>query len=417
MADVAVVGGGLAGLACARTLREAGMEPVVLEAADRVGGRVRTEMRDGFRLDRGFQVLLTAYPDARRMLDYEALRLHAFRAGARIRKGGRFVDVADPRRHPWAGLRTAWSGLGTPGDRLRILRLAARVRRGSLDAVFRRPETTTAEALRREGFSEEMVESFFRPFLGGVFLEPDLATSSRFFEFVFRSFATGRATLPAGGMEAIPRHLAGPLPDGTIRTSTPVQRVEEGRVHLRGGGSLEAAFVVVAADRREAARLLGRPAPAPGRAVTTLYFDADAAPVEEPVLVLNGEGRGPVNHLCVPSRVAPGYAPEGRELVSVSVLDGDGSREPGEDLEGRVRDQLAGWFGPGVRGWRLLRSWRVEEALPPQDPGSGGVPRRNLLVGSGILVCGDHRRHGSIQGALRSGRRAAETVAARFQAP
>lgn len=415
MADVIVVGGGLAGLACARTLRETALDPVVLEAADRVGGRVRTETTDGFRLDRGFQVLLTSYPEAGRMLDYRTLRLHPFRAGARVRIDGGFVDVADPRRHPVAGLRTALSPLGTPADRLRILRLVTRVRRGSPGDLFRRPETTTGDALRRAGFSAGMVESFFRPFLGGVFLERDLSTSSRFFEFVFRCFAEGRATLPAGGMEAIPRQLAGSLPDSILRTSTPVRRVEPGRVHLRGGRVMDAPFVVVATDRVEAARLLGRPEPGPGRSVVTLYYDAGRAPVEGPVLVLDGEGAGPVNHLCVPSRVAPGYAPAGRELVSVTVLP-PASRDA-ERLERLVRDQLTGWFGPAVRQWRHLRTWRVDEALPPQDPASGGVPRRNVLVGSRILVCGDHRRHGSIQGALQSGRRAAETVAARFQAP
>lgn len=412
MADVVVVGGGLAGLACARTLREAGLEPLVLEAGARVGGRIRTESVEGFRLDRGFQVLLSSYPEARRMLDYPALALHPFRAGARIRRDGRFVEVADPVRHPGRMLRTAVAPLGTVGDRVRILRLAARLRRSSPEEIFRRPETTTEEALRREGFSPRIVESFFRPFFGGVFLERELSTSSRFFEFVFRCFARGRAALPEGGMAAIPRQLAEGIPGDAVRTSVRVDRVREGSVRLEGGERLDAPFVVVAAGRREAARLLGEPSPRPGRSVATLYFAVDTPPVEEPILVLNGDGTGPVNHLCVPSRVAPGYAPAGRDLVSVTVL----PPVPADHghLRDRVREQMTEWFGPGVRAWEHLRTFRIEEALPPQDPASGGVPRRNVLARPGVVVCGDHRRHGSIQGALQSGRRAAETVVARF---
>ena len=233
--DVLIVGAGLAGLCCARELVGEGVETRVLEASDAVGGRVRTDRLDGFLLDRGFQILLTAYPECRRVLDYAALDLKPFSPGARVRFDGSFYRVADPTRAPLDAVAGAFSPIGTLGDKLAILRVRQRAREGALDDLFARPETTTLDALRGHGFSDARLERFFRPFLGGIFLEKELQTSSRMFEFVFRMLSEGDNALPATGMAAIPDQLAGKLPAGTIRFGTPVREAGPGRVVLESG--------------------------------------------------------------------------------------------------------------------------------------------------------------------------------------
>jgi phytoene dehydrogenase-like protein len=405
-ADVIVVGAGLAGLSCAVRLERSGLSVVLLESSDGVGGRVRSDRLDGFTLDRGFQVLLTAYPEAQRTLDYQALGLHTFIPGAMVRVGGSFHRVTDPRRRPADLAAALRAPVGSFADKVRVGRLRARVERGSLEQIFERPETTTIEALRKAGFSAEMIERFMRPFLSGIFLERGLETSSRMFEFVFRMFATGDAALPARGMGAISDQLAGCLTEGALRAGARVAAVDGSGVVLSSGERLTARAVVVATDGVSAAGLLdGLDEPA-SRSVTCLYFAAERPPIEEPILVLNGEEDGPVNNLCVPSQIAGDYAPSGASLISATVIGNPASGD--ERLENDVRTQMARWFGAQVRGWRHLRTYRIRHALPAQPPGNERA--RGVQVGLGLYVCGDHRETASIEGSLISARRAAEAV-------
>jgi phytoene dehydrogenase-like protein len=407
--DVYVVGAGLAGLRCARHLHDRGVAATVLEAGDGVGGRVRTDLVDGFLLDRGFQVLLTAYPEARSVLDYRELELHPFYPGAVVWTRGRFVTVADPFRRRWDGLRAVLAPVGGLGDMLKLASLRRRLTAGSLEELFAHPETSTREALAGGGFSEEMVERFLRPLFGGVLLDRELGTSSRMFEFVYRMLAVGDAAIPTRGMGAIPEQLAGGLPPGCVRLGQRVTGVGDGGLTLAGGERLQAKAVVVATDGPAAAGLLGEPAAPGSAAVSCLYFAAGRAPVDEPVIVLDGDGEGPVNHLCVPSAVAPTYAPADTALVSATVLDRPGLPR-GADLEAAVLGQLADWFGSSVVAWRHLATYDIPYARPAQPPGALDPPQRPVRVRPGVYVCGDHRDNASIDGALTSGRRAADAL-------
>jgi phytoene dehydrogenase-like protein len=407
---VYVVGAGLAGLRCARRLHDRGVEVTVLEAGDGVGGRVRTDRVEDFLLDRGFQVLLTAYPEAADALDYGRLELCPFYPGALVRTGGRFVTVADPFRRPWDGLRTVLAPVGGLGDKLKVAGLRRQVVDGSLEELFARPETTTREALAARGLSDTIVDRFFRPLFGGVLLDRELGTSSRMFEFVYRMFALGDVALPARGMGAIPEQLAGGLPPDRVRLGRRVTAVGDGGVTLADGERLPARAVVVATDGPTASELLGGEPAAPGSvAASCLYFAADRAPVDEPVIVLDGDGQGPVNNLCVPSAVAPTYAPPGAALISAAVVERPGLPR-GQDLEAAVLGQLADWFGSGVVAWRHLKTYHIPHAQPAQPPGTLDPPERPVRLRPGLYVCGDHRDNASINGALASGRRTAEVV-------
>lgn len=402
--EVIVVGAGLAGLSCAAELHRCGIGVIVLEAGDDVGGRVRTDVLDGFRLDRGFQILLTAYPEVDRQLDLDALDLRAFEPGALVHLGGRFHRVADPSRRPRHVGATLRAPVGSLRDKVRLGRLRRRLLRAEPAPLLRAPETTTSAHLRDLGFSDEMVARLWRPWFGGVLLDPSLSTSSRMFDILFRSFAAGDAAVPAAGMGAIPRQLAGQLPAGCIRLGVPVTEVAAGEVRTEGGDRLHARAVVVATEGPVAARLLGTADPG-SRSSTTVWFGAARAPLDEPVLLLDGDGQGPATSAAVLSAAAPTYAPAGAALVAASIP-GALAPERAED----VRTQLRGWFGAQVDGWRVLRTDAIAHGLPDQAPPFR--PKRAVVVRPGLFVCGDHRDTGSIQGALHSGRRTAAGVAA-----
>jgi phytoene dehydrogenase-like protein len=388
--DVLVVGAGLAGLRCARELARAGRTVVVLEAADDVGGRVRTDVVDGLLLDRGFQVFNTAYPAARAALDLDRLELQPFVKGALVRYGTALHRVGAPPA--WAAASLG-APVGTLRDKLALAGVVARATAAPAHRLLAARESTTYDALRRRGVSDVAIDRVLRPFLSGVFLESELATSSRFADLVLRSFARGTLGVPAAGMGAIPRQLAEGL---DVRLNTAVGEVAPGRAD-----GYRAKAVVVATAAPAAAALL------PGLAVprmnggTTHYFLADEPPVRDAAIVLDGEASGPVASTVVLSNAAPSYAP-GRVLVSASVVTGDPS-------EAAVRAHLVRLYGVDTTAWQHVRRYDVVEALPDMRPPMGDL-RRDVKLRDGLYVCGDHRDSGSIQGALVSGRRAAQAV-------
>jgi phytoene dehydrogenase-like protein len=407
--DVFIVGGGLAGLCCALTLWEKGVRFEILEASDGIGGRVRTDEVDGCLLDRGFQVLLTAYPEARRLLDYGRLELKSFAPGTISWYAGRRDKFVDPWRTPGVWKEMLRSPLGTLGDKLRIARLRRRLQQSSIEEIFAGPDRSTREALEAARFSDEIICRFFRPFLRGILLDSELKTSARMYEFVLKMISEGDAALPSRGMGGIPAQLAEEFPSGAVRLNARVEELHENELKLSGGELLRARAIVVATDGPSAARLIGEVEPA-SRSVTCFYYVAEEAPVDDPFLFLNGDGAGPVNYFVVISNVAPSYAPKGKHLISTTVL---GTHKLTEmQLSGFVIAQMKNWFGKVASSWQMLRCYALVHAQPQQWPGVLEPPARSVRVRPGVYVCGDHRDNASIEGAMVSGRRAGEAVLA-----
>ena len=420
---VAIIGAGLAGLSCAVSLEAAGVSVTLLEASDAPGGRVRTDLVEGFRLDRGFQIMLTAYPEAARLLDYPALELKKFEPGALVWHGGKFHRFADPLRSPWGAAKSLFDPLVTLRDKLHVAELRARVQRGNYDELFARPEKTTRAYLQAIPFSPKMIDRFFEPFFGGVFLERELTTSSRFFEFLFRMFAAGDTVVPADGMQQIPLQLAAKLKAGTLVTGARVTNIvrtgKEFQVHVDGGSSTAAKTVILAVAGNQANALLGgvggwrAPEVRGWNKTTAFYYAAPRVPVNEPIILLNGEGRtaGPVNNVAVMSAVSPRYAPPGAHLLAVSAVgEAPGEKRALAQLEVAVRLHLKKWFGAGVDSWKMLAAYPLTHALPQQKHAEWEQATVRIGGSGGVYMCGDYRETASIQGAFASGRRAAEAV-------
>ena len=408
--DVLIVGAGLAGLCCGLRLAECGVAFRILEASDGVGGRVRTDLVEGFRLDRGFQSYLTAYPEGRRVLDLATLDLKPFTRGVQIWYRGQFHRFADPRAEPITALKSLFNPIGTLADKLRLLRLFWDIERGRLDEQLSKSEQLTLDVLRWNGkFTQSMIERFFRPVLGRVFLERDLATSSRYFRFICRMFADGAAGVPALGMQAIPNQIAARLPGDAVHFHATVTRLRERELTLGDGELLRARGVVVATDGAAASRLLGNDMTDPGsNGSATVYYAAKQPPTSEPIVMFDGEGHGAVNSVAVMSNISGQYAPPGQALIAASTIGVPADTDA--ELDRKARLQLRTWFGPDVMNWRLLRIYRIPDALPNQTVGKLEPWQRPVRLRPGLYVCGDHRDNASIDGAMTSGFRAAQAV-------
>ncbi|MFN4144486.1 MAG: NAD(P)/FAD-dependent oxidoreductase [Runella sp.] len=404
--DVIIIGAGIAGLTCANDLRKEGFEPLVVEASDAVGGRIRTDIVDGFRLDRGFQILLTAYPEAQRLLHYEALHLNNFQSGAMIRIGEEFQILGNPFKAPSQLFKTLFSSVGTWGDKLKVLRLAREVSNHSTDSFFSEASTDTLTYLQDYGWSEEMIDTFFKPFFGGVFLENDLTTSSQFFKFVFKQFYSGDAALPAEGIQAIPEQIAQRLPSESLMLHTKAVKIEGHEVTLSNGQVMQAEHIVVATDARQADLLLCRNQKREYNITTCSYFAADRSPLKHKMLVLNPNRLSVVHNLCVPSDIAPSYAPSGKSLISISTQGLELFDE--QKLTAHIIQELGAWFGEEVNQWQHLRTYHIPEALLhfPAEASSS-----DLRLAKGLYECGDHTAYPSLNAAMATGRKVAEMIA------
>ena len=401
--DAVVIGAGLAGLAAARQIKSHGKSVIVLEAQDGVGGRVRTDKVDGFLLDRGFQVLLTAYPELKTQVDMSALDLKMFSSGAVVMRNGKASVVTDPFREPRRAVATVFAPIGSLTDKMRIAALRWRVMRSSEAKILSKPDISTVVALRTFGFSSKIIDRFFRSLFGGIQLDPDLRTSRRMFEIIFKYLSEGQSALPNNGMSALPEQMAKHLGSENIFLDTRVTGISPGIVSTTNS-QIKAKAIVVATDQPASAELLKSDKVA-SRVAGCVYFAADSPPTHEKFVVLDGTGKGPVLNAAVLSNIAPSYAPPGQHLIVAAlpgVIDGD--------LETMSRDQLRTWWGPQVDAWRHIKTYRIAHAGPEQLPPFN--PEQQVSLGDGIFVCGDHRDTGSIQGALYSGRRCGDAVLA-----
>jgi len=406
--DVLIIGGGLAGLTCANILTQQGISNLIVEADDDVGGRARTDRLDGFLLDRGFQVFSTAYPEAKRLLNYDALRLRTFYPGALVRFDGQFHHIADPYRHPIHAVGSLLNPIGTMKDKMRVGLWRHRVCTGSVQDLLQKSETTTMDHLNALGFSQSIINRFFRPFFGGVFMDQELTTSSRLADFAFRMFAMGDIALPKEGIGALATQLAHNLPDGHIRTCCKVVKIQGTTTTLESGETISAQRVIIATEGSSATQLAPEYSSRSSRQTTCVYFHAPEPPTLGPYLILNGETHGVINSMCLLTEVTRSYAPPNQHLVAVTTYENSNANK--STMEDAVRRQLAEWFGKQVSDWRYIRTYHIQHAQPSQYPPFNPANLSDSKLRDGLFICGDHRSTATFDGAIGSGRRTAEAV-------
>lgn len=420
---VVIVGAGLAGLTAAVALHEQGVGVRILEATDRIGGRVQSR-RDAeeFVIDRGFQILLDAYPAVQRWVNLEALNAKPFDAGAQIWTGRRMVPLANPMRHPQAVLRDVTSRLLSASDKLRLARLAGEVAaapwQSAHEAALSVGEDVSAvEFLWSRGFSESFLTRFARPFWGGITLDPHLQSSAGPLLFTLKMLLLGTAVLPADGMGAVPAQLSRRLPEDAISLDSRVTSVivEEGRAIgvRRGRTTIPASAVIVATDPATAHKLTHVEAlthAEEGRGSITVYLAGTRAPRVGRKLVLDGTGSMLVNHVAPLSAVQPAYAIPGQHLLAAVIVGDAVGRADLDTLAKQARVEVATMLGHAPGAWRVIESVSETHTQFAQPP---GIYRRlpgNLTPTRGLVLASEATVDSSQNGAMRSGEAAAEIV-------
>jgi phytoene dehydrogenase-like protein len=405
--DVLIIGAGIAGLTAAKVLQSAGKSVKIIEATSSIGGRVKTDELDGFLLDHGFQVLLTAYPEAQRFLDYKALDLRSFEPGAILLTEKGISQIGDPLRQPSTLFKTLFSPAGSLADKIKMLSLKLKLTGKSIEEIFAETEITTLGYLKDKGFSEGMIRLFFRPFMTGIFLENELKTSSRMFEFVFKMFSEGDAAIPSRGMSMIPKQLAKDLSWGELVLNEKVVSIDGNTVKTGTGNNYKGKYILFTGDLPDLS-LPMKDCDQKPKSVITMYFAAETPPFTRPLIALNTLSQKLVNNIAVMDQVSSAYSINGQSLVSVSLI-GDDEKNSSPKIIPDVIKELKQWY-PDAETWRHLKTYHIPYALPNDEQVTNDAGLTKLQLDEHWFICGDHLLNGSINAAMKSGRLAAEAI-------
>ena len=402
--SIHIIGGGISGLIAARVLEEHGLSATIIEATDRLGGRVKTDVVDGYNLDHGFQVLLTAYPAAKKYLDFDALALQEFLPGSAIFKNGKQKIIGDPLRNLSLLLPTLFSGIGTVNDKLKILALNRRLKKKSIQNIFAEKEQTTLVYLENIGFSEAIITNFFTPFFSGIFLENKLDTSSRMFEFVYKMFGEGNAALPKDGIQAIPKQLFEKLKNTTCVFNTKVKSVENGNIKLESGETLKSNFTIIATQASGLVSNLKNQATL-WKSCDTLYFEVAKREIRKPLIGLIAAPNALINNIFYHTSLQTS-ATATKELLSVTVVNRQNLTN--KQLVAKVQKELKELCN--IDSCTFIKQYNIPMALPKlQDIQYEMLPSETRLTET-IFLAGDTQLNGSLNAAMIAGERAALEV-------
>ncbi len=400
---ITIIGAGISGLIAAIILEQAGYHPVIIEASGRPGGRVKTDIINGYSLDRGFQVLLTAYPEASKYLDYKKLNLVSFLPGTQIFRDGKPSVIGDPTRNISLIFPTLLSGIGTMSDKLKILKLSNALKKSSIKEIFEEKEETTIDFLRRYGFSDDIIAQFFKPFFSGIFLEPDLRTSSRKFKFVYKMFGEGYAAIPKDGIEAMTSQLVNSLKHTQFVFDTKVKQVEEQKIILKSNQVIDSHFTIVAMDPTDIIPNLRNQAIAWKRC-DTLYFETENRVINKNLIGLIADSDALINNIwyCNTSKNIDATS----FVLSVTVV----KKHQYDDatLIKKVISDLQQYCNIEVR--QFIKLYKINKALPDVTNVQYEVPPSETRLSPSIFIAGDQQLNGSLNAAMISGERAAKGV-------
>lgn len=398
---VHIIGAGVSGLVAAIHLEKLGYHPIIIDSDSNVGGRVQTDLVEGYQLDRGFQVLLEAYPMARKYLDYDKLDLQPLDAGAMIYKDRKASLFGDPLRDISFLLPTAISSLATFSDKVKVFRLNQQLKKTEVHEIFNRKEKTTYEYLESFGFSSKVINSFFKPFFSGIFLEPDLSTSSRMFEFVYKMFSGGRAMIPRAGMGAIPLHLKDSLKNSEVILNTIVSKVSNGKILLENGELLTSDFTIISTDPKKI--LDNYSSSLTWKSCDNLYFTTEERAFKRPIIGLNSGRTSLINNIFYSSSIKTKFK-DSQELLSVTVV--KDHQLSNDELIDTVKEELANDFQ--ISNASFLRHYHLPYSLPDLKNQKNNLEGNENLISERMAIAGDHLLNGSLNAAMLSGENAAE---------
>ena len=404
--DVIIIGAGIAGLTAAKILKAAGKNILIIEASDGVGGRVRSDYKDGYILDRGFQVLLTAYPEAKELLNYDQLNLKFFKPGALILDQQNTYQLGDPAREPLLIFQTLFSPVGNLKDKIKLMILKLRLSFTTVDDIFKKEEMPTLIYLQNLGFSNKFIQKFFIPFFSGIFLENELHTSSRMFEFVFKMFSEGSAAVPEKGMGMISEQLATGLEINELILNEKVVSIEKNEVVGASGKSYSSKVILIATEATNIPinhhQYIG------SKSTTTYYFSSAHKTSFINRIVLNSNETELINNIAFMDHISSTYAPKEQSLIAVSVRN-KLRKEISNNRDDLVRKELLKYY-PESTSWKMITKYDITYALPKDISVRNNIDTYQLENTENHFICGDHLLNGSINGAMKSGKEAAKEI-------
>lgn len=411
---ITIIGAGISGLTAAVYLHKSGFEVCILEASNRAGGRIKTDLINGYRLDQGFQVLLTEYPECKAILNYEKLNLKRFLPGATVLYDSGQFEIADPFRRPSATFATLFAPVGSIKDKINTLFLKNKLVKISVPSIFKQQEVTTLSQLSKYGFSDKMINRFYKPFFSGIFLENELATSNRMFDFVMKMFSEGDAAIPELGMEEIPKQLVALLPENTIQYNTKVTSIENNSIINQSGQVFNTNKIIIATEATGFAKNYISQEQTYTHQVTNVYFSTLIPPTKKAVVILNAsKNKKWVNNLSVMTNLSTKYAPQNEVLISVSCNEINDLDD--NTIAENIKSELKTWYGNQVDNWKLVKVYKIKYGLPNLKTIKNELQPSDYCINENLFICGDHTLNGSINAAMKSGRTVAEHIIKEYE--
>jgi protoporphyrinogen oxidase len=407
---IVIVGTGVSGLSAGIYLKKKGYQNITfIEASDRVGGRMKTDIVDGYTLDRGFHTYFTAYPYASEILDLDELDLKFLNSGALVLNNRKLKKYIDPFKNPLSSLKMLFSDIGKWNDKLNLIKRRAEAKQISENQIFEKFEVKTSSILKKKHFSNQIIKNFFNPLFSSIFLDNELKTSRRVFDYTFKMLMEGRAAIPAKGIESIPKQMAAHFDKNNFIFNNPVVDIKDQVVYLQNGDTISADITLIATDHNTFyAKYKKEPLSVNHKSTTCLYFSADSKPFKEPMVCVNANEPKFVNSVVVLTNIDKQFAPVGKELISVNI---NGLSKVKDDvIENVVKDELSKYFGMEIFNWKLLKVYKIDYALPNQEFVLGKRKIADMKLGEQVYVCGDHLLYGSMNAAIKTGKMVAEII-------